>query len=252
VRGIEEALVKRTLERFGDRVAFASMFGSYVRGEDDAHSDLDVLVVCRDWEAGSLLNAALTRLGRRIGRRIHVNIYLQNSLEERLRRHDYLIASMLEDSVPILGWRNLEEARSRILNGLPDGESISFNRTMGWRILTRTKNQLKRYIEAYQPLTAAKEPLKGNLLRTLEDYQVGLGYLTASLEMERLGRVVTFRRLLSLDSGLPLKNLLNVERSLRRGWEAPSLRNPILGSLAELRRLTAGWNIYPARFLRSP
>ena len=253
----EEDLVKRTLERFRNRISFASMFGSYVRGEHDDYSDLDVFVVCRDREDEPFVNEALTSLSRRIGRRIHVNIYAQNLLEERVRHHDYLIASILEDSIPIIGEINLEEARSRILNGVPNSESINFNIAMGRRILARTESRLrglKKHLEAYQPITITRDHIKENMLRFLEDYQVALGYLTASLEMNRLCGVITFRRLLSLDSGFPLRRILMAERSLRRGWKAPAslLQNEVLENLTELTRVKSGGAAYrPTGFLRN-
>lgn len=60
-----EALIAGLRERFGDRLRYVGLQGSYLRGEADENSDIDVMVVLDRWETDDLdgYRELLMRLG---------------------------------------------------------------------------------------------------------------------------------------------------------------------------------------------
>jgi len=140
---LEEPL-KEPLGRNAAGIWFASVFGSFTRGNHNPLSDIDVLLVCEDEAHKPAISNSLARLGLKIGREIHVNIYSSKDFEDRIQRHDYLIASILDDSGFVFGDEDaFFEGKRRILTGLPNSESAEFNRRMGLKMLNRADDHLR-------------------------------------------------------------------------------------------------------------
>jgi predicted nucleotidyltransferase len=80
----------RSALRTEPNVAFAMLFGSVARGEDDADSDIDLLVVLREHSPGRLIELQ-DRLERASGREIHLVEM------EAASRNEVLLSMAVED-----------------------------------------------------------------------------------------------------------------------------------------------------------
>lgn len=216
---VREQLLRDVLRRKGSSVKFASVFGSYGREEAGRLSDVDVLVVCEEEADKTAIYNDLAGLSSKIKRDIDVNIFTSKSFESRIMNHDYLIASILNESRFIFGDEDafLRQKR-RILTGTPNIESVEFNRRTGLELLGRTSDALKRFLSNPSSNIFEHGKIRNNaLLNCLRDHHLGLGYLFASAKMNQTKKVMTLRQLLTLDDAFILRDLIFKEKEAIRG-----------------------------------
>ena len=206
-----EMLIKKKILSSGAKVALASLFGSFRRGDFDEFSDIDVLIVYEEREDASRISQRLKYLEEKLFRPIHINLFSIKEFEERMNLHDYLLASVIEDSSFILGRKDLFlDAKQKILESNLNEESILFNRKMGVSILNNVYSSFDE-ISRYDRNTYF------NVMKGLNDYRLALGYIYASMQMQRLGKSISKRRLMRTEFGLPLREIARLERNIKRG-----------------------------------
>jgi len=209
-----ERAVNKTLREPRFEIVFASLFGSFRRGDYDGFSDIDIFIVHEDEDERSNVSRRLKSLEGIFNRKIHVNLFSLEEFENRLRFHDYLTTSILEDSSFILGRRDLfTEAKRRFLEEHPSEESIRFNREMGFKTLRHLCFRLDD-LDLSRPRNVWD--LHSGMVKNLNDYRLALGYLYASRCMEEFGRCVSSKSLAETSIGLKLKTLADFEKTLKR------------------------------------
>jgi len=229
-RDIETA-IKRNLQKSRAEIVFASLFGSYRRGDYDNFSDVDIFVVCSDEDEKPLISRDLKCLESVLNRNVHVNLFSLKEFESRLRFHDYLTASIIEDSSFIFGRRDFfAEAKRKILEGRPDEESIRFNRDMGFKTL---KHVYLRFSKLDSGSSHRHWDLLNYAVRGLNDYRLGLGYLYASAEMQSSGRSVSFTRLGQRGFSSALMNIARTEKIIKRGSIDYTLLSKIVNGIKD-------------------
>jgi uncharacterized protein len=94
--GIVPALQAEFLQ-FGDAVTLAFVYGSIAREEEQAHSDVDLMLI------GSLSTADLVpmlkRLEESFQREINVTRYSEKEFRQKIRNKDHFILSVLKEKV---------------------------------------------------------------------------------------------------------------------------------------------------------
>ena len=88
--GIEPTL-KRALQPLGG-IESAWIFGSFAKGEADAASDIDLLIVGRPDQA--LLSREVRKAERALRREVSYTIFTSEELERRLARHDSFVTDI--------------------------------------------------------------------------------------------------------------------------------------------------------------
>jgi predicted nucleotidyltransferase len=87
-------VVREALLPFSRRIRTAFIYGSVARGEADAHSDIDLMVV------GSLAPSALApvqlSLAERLGRRLQAVVYAADDFNEQVAAGEPFLAAMLK------------------------------------------------------------------------------------------------------------------------------------------------------------
>ena len=90
-------LLKSELARFGRKIKWASIYGSIARGEEQAQSDIDLLVV------GPLgmteLLPALRRVEQQLGREANVVRYSESEFVAKRNTRDHFLNSILKGKV---------------------------------------------------------------------------------------------------------------------------------------------------------
>ena len=228
-RALEEASRKARGE-----IIFASLFGSYRRGDYDAHSDIDILLIHEDLEKQSILNY-LRSLERVLGRSIHLNLFDLQDFKERIEHQDYLMASLIDDSSFILGDRAIfDEARRSIFEKCSSDVSVRFNWNMGLKML----RHLCLYLDDTRRFGFGSGFLN-HIINGLNDYRLALGYLLASKLIQNWGRGISYRHIIELDVNPILREINATERLLKR--EIPptleSLNKLVGGIRAEARKI---------------
>jgi predicted nucleotidyltransferase len=110
--GIVPAL-RSALERLGNRIEVAAIYGSVARGEEHAASDVDLLIV------GTLqqidLLPVLRNLENRFGREVNVTLFSPREFRRKQSLHDHFLATVLKGKTILLkGTLNeLEETAAR-------------------------------------------------------------------------------------------------------------------------------------------
>jgi len=212
--------IRKAIEESDAKVRFAALFGSYLYGGSDPFSDIDLLVVCEGDDDKRALRSEMLRLSHRIGRVIHLNSYITEEFERRLRYHDYKLASILEDASLLVGDEDYTQ-QLKLLRGRVDEKSMEFNEAMGVKTLGRAIKSLRNLqrcaaLSPYRP----EHSWKGKHLQTLciRNSHLALGYLLASRRMRQTGRVPTLRELLS--EGAPLlRTLISADKRIKRMGE---------------------------------
>jgi len=106
-------LLKAELERFGGKVKWAAIYGSIARGEEQAQSDIDLLVV---GPVGMTeLLPALRRVEQQFGREVNVTRYSESEFFSKRHGRDHFLNSILKGKlITIAGSLNeLEKATGR-------------------------------------------------------------------------------------------------------------------------------------------
>ena len=225
--------IKRALEEASRRVRgeiiFASLFGSYRRGDYDAYSDIDILLIHEDLEKQSLLDH-LKSLERLLGKRIHLNLFDLQDFEERIERQDYLMASLIDDSSFILGSKaTFEEARRSFLERCPSEASVTFN----WKAGLKMLRHLCLHLDDMCRFSGESEFIN-SIINGLNDYRLALGYLLASKLMQNWRRGISYRNLIEINVNPILREINTRERLLKRETP-PSLEslNKLIGGIKD-------------------
>ena len=230
--------IKRALEEASHKargeIIFASLFGSYRRGDYDALSDIDILLIHEDLEKQSILDH-LKSLERVLGRRIHLNLFDLQDFNERIEHQDYLMASLIDDSSLIMGSRAIfEEARRSIFERDSSDVSVRFNWNMGLKML----KHLCLHLDDMRRFGSGCGFLN-RVINGLNDYRFALGYLLASKLMQNWRRGISYRNLIEINVNPILREINTRERLLKRETP-PSLEslNKLIGGIkAEARRI---------------
>ncbi len=215
----EGSSLKEALRKNVTKTKFASIFGSFSRGNYDPLSDIDVFIVCEDEADKSAISNILMKLGYKVGKKIHINIFTSDDFEERVRNYDYLIASILDDSEFIFGDEDsFFEGKRRIFRGLPNLKSVGFNKRMGLKMVNSANDRLRDLLfnSSFSHNLELGNVRDNVLIGCLRDYHLGFGYLAASANMRRLNKAITLGQLLTSDDYFFIKDLILTEKSIIR------------------------------------
>lgn len=110
--GIVPAL-RNTLERFGNRIEIAAIYGSVARGEEHAASDVDLLIVGTLQQTDLL--SVLRNLEKRFGREVNVTLFSPREFRRKQSLHDHFLATVLNGKTVLLKgtFNELEETAAR-------------------------------------------------------------------------------------------------------------------------------------------
>lgn len=88
------------VERLGDKVEAAAIFGSAARGESDAGSDIDLLLLTElpQLKAQALFKAS----GRELGRPVNVLAYSPSGWRDAIRKRDAFVLEILNSPMVLL------------------------------------------------------------------------------------------------------------------------------------------------------
>jgi predicted nucleotidyltransferase/DNA-binding transcriptional regulator YhcF (GntR family) len=106
-------LLQAELKRFDSRIKWTALYGSIARGDEQAQSDIDLLLV------GAIgmpeLLPALRRVERQFGREVNVTRYSESEFFAKRHGRDHFLNSILKGKlITIAGSRNeLEKAAGR-------------------------------------------------------------------------------------------------------------------------------------------
>jgi predicted nucleotidyltransferase len=218
----DSLLMRKALNEIDAGIVFASIFGSYRRGDQDAHSDIDVLVVHEEEDEKDRITQGLRRLERELRRPIHINLFSLREFDRRVRFHDYLMASILEDSSFVLGRKDIFlKAKRNLLEGHPDNDSVRFNMQMGFKILNDAYSFLDRISSSEQN---RRENLLDYAIRGLNNYRLALGYIIAGALIYDLGRSPSYNRIVQTNLGPALKEIALIESEIKRASEIDSAK----------------------------
>jgi len=93
------------IEKFRDKIRWAAIYGSVARGEEQARSDIDLLVVGRAALADLL--PMLRRVERQLDREVHVTRYSESEFAEKLNAGDHFLKSVVESKlITLVGSRD--------------------------------------------------------------------------------------------------------------------------------------------------
>jgi predicted nucleotidyltransferase len=81
------------LKPFGDRIQCAFVYGSVARSQEQAMSDVDLMVIGRAGLAD--LSAALRKAEARLGREINVTAYSPEEFREKVKSRDHFLSTVL-------------------------------------------------------------------------------------------------------------------------------------------------------------
>lgn len=85
--------LRAALDSLGERVSVAFVYGSFARGEENAGSDVDLLLIAE--VSARKVAAVLGPVGREIGRELNTAVYQQAEFQERVERGDHFITEVL-------------------------------------------------------------------------------------------------------------------------------------------------------------
>jgi predicted nucleotidyltransferase len=94
-------LVREALERFEDPVAAAAIFGSTARGEANASSDVDLLLIA-DGTSRLKAQAHFKNVGRQLARPVNVLLYTPNEWRKARETGDTLVHDILSQDLIVL------------------------------------------------------------------------------------------------------------------------------------------------------
>jgi predicted nucleotidyltransferase len=86
-------ILEQMLRPFGDRIQCAFVYGSVARGQEQAMSDVDLMVI---GSAGlSDLSPAIRKAEQRLGREVNITAYSIEEFGEKVRSRDHFLATVL-------------------------------------------------------------------------------------------------------------------------------------------------------------
>jgi predicted nucleotidyltransferase len=97
--GIIPAL-QTEFSRLGDGVTWAFVYGSIARKEEQAHSDVDVMVIGSVSTADLIL--VLRQLEQKFGREINVTRYSDKEFKQKIRKNDHFLLTVLSQNVVMI------------------------------------------------------------------------------------------------------------------------------------------------------
>jgi predicted nucleotidyltransferase len=99
--------------QFGEKIKWAAIYGSIARGEEQAQSDVDLLIVGQ--VALADLVPALRRVERQFDREVNVTRYSETEFRQKLRSGDHFLKSVIEGKLIVLmgSLNELEKATDR-------------------------------------------------------------------------------------------------------------------------------------------
>ncbi len=176
---------------------YAAIFGSHQTGETDLLSDIDLLIVCENGYDKTTFQKQMQVLGRNMDREIHLNQYVSDEFESRLRYHDYKLASILQDASTLVNDGSHDKKLNQLKRRIGE-DSIRFNEIKGVETLRRATENLEKYKHC---ISLSKSPLNLSSHRYFQNLcirysHMALGYLYASNMMRQTGRTVTLGPLL--------------------------------------------------------
>jgi len=105
-------VLKSELTRFGKRIRWAALYGSFARSEEVGESDIDLLVV-GDIATVDLL-PVLRRAERQFGREVNVKLYSEREFRDRTRADDHFVKSVVRGKlVSVIGSSDELESTTR-------------------------------------------------------------------------------------------------------------------------------------------
>jgi predicted nucleotidyltransferase len=212
---LENSLIKETLQKYKSEVKLAVIFGSCSRDEHDVFSDLDILVVCNGEHEKHMIGRELRQLSFSLDKVIHPTLFTIDEFEYRLKHHDYLLVSLLDDSKFLYGDQHyyLDKTQIVMMDKIDD-ESLKFNKKMGIKTLDYANccYRLSLCTSDWNSLKEGKNPL----IKGIQNSHIALGYLLVSEEMKRSRIPMSLRSLMDLESGSQLKNLISKEKRIKR------------------------------------
>jgi len=100
----------------------AWFFGSMVNGKRNKDSDIDLAIVLEDYKYRDSIERELYYPN------LDITFMDLNEFNEKVERNDYLLASVIQDSVFFIGDKDLfEKKKRRIFSKKPDEKSIRYN-----------------------------------------------------------------------------------------------------------------------------
>jgi predicted nucleotidyltransferase len=102
--GIEENLIEALKNIKGIECVF--IFGSYAKGEEKSHSDLDLLII---GDVGlRTLSSIFKKLTEKTEREINPHVYSKKSWKEKLKKNDHFIKNIMsENRIFLIGDENV-------------------------------------------------------------------------------------------------------------------------------------------------
>jgi DNA-binding transcriptional ArsR family regulator len=115
-------LLKAELDRFGPKIRWAGMYGSMAKGEEQARSDIDLLIVGPVTMVDLL--PGLRRIEEQFGREVNVTRYSEAEFRSKRYSRDHFLSSVLKSSlITIVGSLNeLEKTTGRRQSSRTQGE----------------------------------------------------------------------------------------------------------------------------------
>lgn len=86
-------ILEQMLKPFGDKIRCAFIYGSVARSQEQATSDVDVMVIGRAGLAD--LSPALRKSEQRLGREVNVTAYSPDEFREKIKSHDHFLTTVL-------------------------------------------------------------------------------------------------------------------------------------------------------------
>jgi uncharacterized protein len=86
--------LRSAIAKFSEAIRWAAIYGSVARGDHQALSDVDLLIVGRVSMPDLL--PMLRRVERQFSREVHVTRFSENEFTEKLRRQDHFVKSLLK------------------------------------------------------------------------------------------------------------------------------------------------------------
>jgi predicted nucleotidyltransferase len=220
MNGIEDTFLQKIFERSKAKIEFAALFGSYKNGKNDFCSDVDVFIVCENEGATywKILNE-LSNLSSRIPK-IHPTVITSDVFWNRLLNLDYLLVSILDDSIFLFGDRNsFIEAKQKISTVHPSIESIRHNQNMAEKVRRYANDCFYRAQNSERHLSAIsyKRYTRRDLqLMGMKNYHLALGYFLASNEMRNLDHAVSLKHLINSETGAVMNDIISLEKRISR------------------------------------